>query len=286
MNKRPKGLGRGLDALLGDNSALMQAPAGAPQTLALEQLRPGRYQPRTRMDPQALSELADSIRAQGVIQPILVRPVGIDSYEIIAGERRFRAAQIAGLSEVPVLVKHVADEAALAIALIENIQREDLNALEQAHGVQRLIKEFDFTHEQAAQAIGRSRSATTNLLRLLNLAGPVQQLLMDGALEMGHARALLPLPAAEQIQLGQHLAARGLSVREAEALVERALRPPRDRAGRHAAPDRDLARLEEELSDSLGTSVAIRVAAKGQGQIRIAFANLDQLQALLDRLRR
>jgi ParB family transcriptional regulator, chromosome partitioning protein len=286
MTKRPKGLGRGLDALLGESSASMEAPAGAPQTLALEQLRPGRYQPRTRMDPQALSELADSIRAQGVIQPILVRPVGIDSYEIIAGERRFRAAQIAGLSEVPVLVKHVADEAALAIALIENIQREDLNALEQAHGVQRLIKEFDFTHEQAAQAIGRSRSATTNLLRLLNLAGPVQQLLMDGALEMGHARALLSLPAAEQIQLGQHLAARGMSVREAEALVERALRPPREDAGRHATSNRDLARLEEELSDSLGTSVAIRVAAKGKGQIRIAFANLDQLQALLDRLRR
>ncbi|HEX4583961.1 MAG TPA: ParB/RepB/Spo0J family partition protein [Burkholderiaceae bacterium] len=285
MNRRPKGLGRGLDALLGDSATVMEAPAGAPQTLALSQLRPGRYQPRTRMDPDALSELADSIRAQGVIQPILVRPTGGDSYEIIAGERRYRAAQMAGLDEVPVLVKLVADEAALAIALIENIQREDLNALEQARGVERLIQEFGFTHEQAAQAIGRSRSATTNLLRLLNLAGPVQQLLMDGALEMGHARALLSLQAAEQIQLGQHIAARGLSVREAEALVEHALRPAGKSARPRPATDRDVTRLQEELSDALGATVAIRVGAQGKGQIRIDFASLDQLQALIDRLR-
>jgi len=283
--RRPKGLGRGLDALLGDTAAGPQAPPGAPQVLALTQLRPGKYQPRTRMDPDALSELADSIRAQGVIQPILVRPVGEDFYEIIAGERRYRAAQMAGLDEVPVLVKLVADEAALAIALIENIQREDLNALEQAHGVQRLIREFGFTHEQAAQAIGRSRSATTNLLRLLNLANPVQQLLMDGAVEMGHARALLPLQAAEQIQLGQHIAARGLSVREAEALVERALRPAQARAPQPTV-DRDVARLQDDLSDALGTTVSIRVAAKGKGQIRIEFASLDQLQGLIERLRR
>jgi len=236
------------------------------------------------MDPDSLSELADSIRAQGVIQPILVRPAGNDSYEIIAGERRYRAAQIAGLTEVPVLVKPVADEAALAIALIENIQREDLNALEQAHGVHRLVQEFGFTHEQAAQAIGRSRSATTNLLRLLNLAGPVQQLLMDGALEMGHARALLPLQSSDQIQLGQNIAARGLSVREAEAMVERALRPARSRASARPAADRDLARLEEELSDALGTTVAIHAGAKGKGQIRIDFSTLDQLQGLIDRL--
>jgi len=284
MNRRPKGLGRGLDALLGDTTAGLEALAGAPQMLALTQLRPGRYQPRTRMDPEALGELADSIRAQGVIQPILVRPTGADSYEIIAGERRYRAAQIAGLTEVPVLVKAVADEAALAIALIENIQREDLNALEQAHGVQRLIQEFGFTHEQAAQAIGRSRSATTNLLRLLNLAAPVQQLLMDGALEMGHARALLPLRAAEQIQMGQRVAARGLSVREAEALVERALRPARDAVTRKA-PDRDLARLQEELSDLFGTTVSVRATPKGKGQIRIEFGSLDQLQGLIERLR-
>src|ERR1700739_1986944 len=187
MTRKPKGLGRGLDALLGDSGVALQTPAGAPQTLAIEQLRPGRYQPRTRMDPQSLNELADSIRAQGVIQPILVRPAGGASYEIIAGERRYRAAQIAGLAEVPVLLKQVADEAALAIALIENIQREDLNALEQAHGVQRLINEFRLTHEQAAEAIGRSRSATTNLLRLLHLAAPVPQLLIGGGLEIGRA---------------------------------------------------------------------------------------------------
>jgi len=286
MIRRPKGLGRGLDALLGDSgAAVVEAPPGAPQTLTLEQLRPGRYQPRTKMDPDSLSELADSIRAQGVIQPILVRPAGNDTYEIIAGERRYRAAQIAGLTEVPVLVKRVSDEAALAIALIENIQREDLNALEQAHGVHRLVQEFGFTHEQAAQAIGRSRSATTNLLRLLNLASPVQQLLMDGALEMGHARALLPLKAVEQIQLGQNIAARGLSVREAEALVERALRPTQPREPSHPTADRDLTRLQEELSDALGTTVSVRVAAKGRGQIRIAFASLDQLQGLIQRLR-
>jgi len=286
MIRRPKGLGRGLDALLGDSgAAVVEAPPGAPQTLTLEQLRPGRYQPRTKMDPDSLSELADSIRAQGVIQPILVRPAGNDTYEIIAGERRYRAAQIAGLTEVPVLVKRVSDEAALAIALIENIQREDLNALEQAHGVHRLVQEFGFTHEQAAQAIGRSRSATTNLLRLLNLASPVQQLLMDGALEMGHARALLPLKAVEQIQLGQNIAARGLSVREAETLVERALRPTQPREPAHPTADRDLTRLQEELSDALGTTVSIRVAAKGRGQIRIAFASLDQLQGLIQRLR-
>ncbi len=286
MIRRPKGLGRGLDALLGDSgAAVVEAPPGAPQTLTLEQLRPGRYQPRTKMDPDSLSELADSIRAQGVIQPILVRPAGNDTYEIIAGERRYRAAQIAGLTEVPVLVKRVSDEAALAIALIENIQREDLNALEQAHGVHRLVQEFGFTHEQAAQAIGRSRSATTNLLRLLNLASPVQQLLMDGALEMGHARALLPLKAVEQIQLGQNIAARGLSVREAETLVERALRPTQPREPSHPTADRDLTRLQEELSDALGTTVQVRVAAKGRGQIRIAFASLDQLQGLIQRLR-
>jgi ParB family chromosome partitioning protein len=286
MIRRPKGLGRGLDALLGDSgAAVLEAPTGTPQVLPLEQLRPGRYQPRTRMDPEALNELADSIRAQGVIQPILVRPAGDDSYEIIAGERRYRAAQIAGLSEVPVLVKPVADEVALAMALIENIQREDLNALEQAQGVRRLIQDFSFTHEQAAQAIGRSRSATTNLLRLLNLASPVQQLLMDGALEMGHARALLSLQPSDQIQIGQRIAARGLSVREAETLVEHALRPVRTSATARPAPDRDLVRLQEELSDALGTTVAVRASAKGKGQIRIDFATLDQLQGLIERLR-
>jgi ParB family transcriptional regulator, chromosome partitioning protein len=285
VNRKPKGLGRGLDALLGDNNALDQA-AGAPQMLALERLQPGRYQPRTRMNAEALAELADSIRAQGIIQPILVRPLQADSYEIIAGERRFRAAQMAGLTEVPVLVKQVADEAALAMALIENIQREDLNALEEAQGVQRLIREFGFTHEQAAQAIGRSRSATSNLLRLLNLPAPVQQLLIDGALEMGHARALLALEGAAQIQLGQKIAARGLSVREAEALVDKARRPAPSGSRTRRTADGDLDRLEQELSDALGADVSVKAGAKGKGQIRIAFGSLDQLQGLIERLRR
>jgi ParB family chromosome partitioning protein len=285
VNRKPKGLGRGLDALLGDNANLDLA-AGAPQMLALEQLQPGRYQPRTRMDPEALAELADSIRSQGIIQPILVRPLQADTYEIIAGERRYRAARMAGLSEVPVLVKQVADEAALAMALIENIQREDLNALEEAQGVNRLIREFGFTHEQAAQAIGRSRSATSNLLRLLNLAAPVQQQLLDGALEMGHARALLPLDGAAQIQLGQKIAAGGLSVREAEMLVDKARRPaPVARPAARSASG-DLNRLEQELSDALGAEVSVQAGAKGKGQIRIAFGSFDQLQGLIERLRR
>jgi ParB family transcriptional regulator, chromosome partitioning protein len=286
MIRKPKGLGRGLDALLGDSSGL-SPDSGAAQTLSISQLQPGRYQPRTRMDPEALAELADSIRAQGLIQPIVVRPLHADRYEIIAGERRFRAAQMAGLTEVPTVVRNVDDQAALAMALIENIQREDLNALEQALGVQRLVDEFSFTHEQAAEALGRSRSATTNLLRLLNLAQPVQQQLMNGELEMGHARALLPLEPAMQIQLGQRIASHGLSVREAEALAERARRPVAKTAARTSASrgaDADLKRLERDLSDRLGTEVLVHASAKGHGQIRIAYANLDQLQGLLDRL--
>ncbi len=282
--KRPKGLGRGLDALLGDEPASVSAPADSPPTLPLARMRPGRYQPRTRMNPDALAELADSIRAQGVMQPILVRPVDGDQYEIIAGERRYRAAQLAGLTEVPVLVKAVPDEAALAMALIENIQREDLNPLEEAHGVQRLIDEFGFTHEQASQAIGRSRSATSNLLRLLNLAAPVQELLMGGALDMGHARALLPLDAAAQIQFANRIAARGLSVREVETLVQRASAPAHRRQPR--PKDRDLARLEEELSDLLATHVVIRAGRGGRGKIVIDFSSLDQCQGLLERLGR
>ncbi len=284
MIKRPKGLGRGLDALLGDEPAAANSSTD-PQQLPLASLRAGRYQPRTRMEPEALAELAESIRAQGVIQPILVRPVDDGRYEIIAGERRFRAAQMAGLAEVPVVVKHVADDAALAMALIENIQREDLNPLEEAQGVQRLIAEFGFTHEQASQAIGRSRSATSNLLRLLNLAAPVQQLMMDGALDMGHARALLPLDAAAQIQLGHLIAARGLSVREVEARVQHALEPAP--AARPApAKDRDLLRLEQDLSDLLATRVEIRTGRKGRGQIVIDYADLDHFQGVVDRLRR
>lgn len=281
--KKTKGLGRGLDALLGDDK--FESPAQAPQSLPVAQLRAGRYQPRTHMQPEALAELADSIRSQGVIQPILVRPIGDDQFEIIAGERRFRAAQMAGLSEVPVVVRDVPDESALAMALIENIQREDLNPLEEAHGVQRLVAEFSFTHEQAAQAIGRSRSATTNLLRLLQLAAPVQEQLMSGALDMGHARALLPLPPVDQIRLGQEIAARGYSVRQAETLATRSSSGGAPASRRPAPKDRDLARLEEELSDTLATRVSITSARGGRGQVQIDFNSLDQLEGILQRLR-
>jgi len=279
-----KGLGRGLDALLGAEPVATTAAAG-PQQLPIERLQPGRYQPRTRMDAEALAELADSIRAQGVIQPILVRPVADDRFEIIAGERRFRAAQMAGLAEVPVTVRDVPDEAALAMALIENIQREDLNPLEEAQGVQRLVREFDFTHEQAAAAIGRSRSATSNLLRLLNLAAPVQEMLMSGRLDMGHARALLAVDAAMQVQLGHQVVLKGLSVREAEALVARSQRP-QSSAGRAApARSRDLERLEEELSDALAATVRLKVDARGKGSVVIQVSGLDQLDGIVARLK-
>jgi len=280
MNK-PKGLGRGLDALLGsgDDSARRDAAA----TLPVGAIRPGKYQPRTRMDEQALNELAASIRAQGLMQPLLVRPVGRDQYELIAGERRWRAAQIAGLGDVPVLVRDVPDNAALAMALIENIQREDLNPIEEAGGLQRLIDEFRMTHEQAAEAVGRSRSATTNLLRLLKLAKPVQAMLMQGALEMGHARALLPLDGARQIEAANRIGARGLSVRESEALAARLLRGTAVRRKRKT--DRDLARLEEEVSERLGTTVQIRPGRKGTGAIVVRYSGLDHLDQLLKKLR-
>jgi ParB family transcriptional regulator, chromosome partitioning protein len=290
--KKPKGLGLGLEALLGPK--VNEAPAGgAPSTLRLMQLRSGRYQPRTRMDEGSLYELAESIKSQGVMQPILVRPLAATgAYEIIAGERRFRAARLAGLGEVPVLVKPVADEAAAVMALIENIQREDLNPLEEAQGLQRLVAEFQLTHEQAAQAVGRSRSAASNLLRLLNLAEPVQQMLLAGDLDMGHARALLALPAARQVMAAQEVLARKLSVREAEALVARAAReeagaatPARRKA---SAKPRDLARLEERLADRLTAAVEIRVkrrTPRGEaGEIAIAFGSLDELNGLLDKL--
>jgi ParB family chromosome partitioning protein len=281
--KRPKGLGRGLDALLGSDAAVA-TPPGSPQALPLSKLRAGKYQPRTRMNPESLAELAESIKAQGVMQPILVRPVDSGLYEIIAGERRFRASQMAGLTEVPVLVKAVPDEAALAMALIENIQREDLNPLEEAQGVQRLIREFDFTHEQAAQAIGRSRSATSNLLRLLNLAQPVQEMLLGGQLDMGHARALLAVDGATQVQLGHQIVVKGLSVRETEALVMRAQKPPSaDKAATKRS--RDLERLEEELADALGAVVRLDADAKGRGKLVIQFSSLDQLDGIVQRMR-
>jgi ParB family chromosome partitioning protein len=278
---KAKGLGRGLDALLGGGSD--ERPREALLTLPIARIRPGRYQPRTKMDQQALAELAASIRSQGLMQPLLVRPVDRDRYELIAGERRWRAAQMAGLDEVPALVREVPDDAALAMALIENIQRENLNPMEEAAGVQRLVDEFKMTHEQAADAVGRSRSATTNLLRLLKLARPVQEMLMEGALEMGHARALLALDGARQIETGKRIAAKGLSVRETEALVQQLLRG--GAAARRKTRDRDLARLEEEVSSRLGTTVEIRAGKKGSGKVLVHYSSLEHLDELLKKLR-
>ncbi|MFT3962072.1 ParB/RepB/Spo0J family partition protein [Propionivibrio sp.] len=279
-----KGLGRGLDALLAGN----EAPGREQQrTLPVGSLQPGKYQPRTRMDQESLAELAASIRAQGLMQPILVRPLGSaageERYEIVAGERRWRAAQMAGMTEVPTLIREIPDESALAMALIENIQRENLNPLEEAQGLQRLIDEFSMTHQQAADAVGRSRPAASNLLRLLQLAPPVQELLMSGELDMGHARALLPLAGALQIQLAQRVVQKGLSVREAERLAQNSLKLPK--AAEVKAPDRDVLRLQEELSDILGARVEIRANKKGAGRIQIQFGDLDQLDGILQRFR-
>ncbi len=295
VTKKSKGLGRGLEALLGSSMDLADAApsvAGAPSVLAVTQMQAGKYQPRTRIDEGGLVELAASIKAQGLLQPILVRPIAANGearYEIIAGERRFRAAQLAGLTEVPVLVKEVDDQAAAAMALIENIQREDLNPLEEAQGIQRLISDFEFTHEQAAGAVGRSRSAVSNLLRLLNLAAPLQTMLMAGDIDMGHARALLAVDGATQITLANQVVAKRLSVRETEKLVTRAAAEQdggrADNAPARKEKSRDIVRLEEELSDLLATAVSIRTGARNKGQLIIDFASLDALDGVLARLR-
>jgi ParB family chromosome partitioning protein len=289
-SKKLKGLGRGLEALLGGDSDIVAPSAGAPSVLPIAQLQAGKYQPRTRMDEGALNELAASIRTQGVMQPVLVRPLGNDGmtrYEIIAGERRFRAAQLAGLEEIPVLVRDVDDQAAAAMALIENIQREDLNPLEEAQGIARLISDFNFTHEQAATAVGRSRSAVSNLLRLVNLAEPVQTMLMAGDIDMGHARALLAVDAASQIALATQVVSKRLSVRETEKLVARTIEelanPPA--VARQKEKSGDIVRLEEELSDRLATPVVFKMGNKGRGQMIIDFADLDVLDGVLARLR-
>ena len=277
---KQKGLGRGLDALLAANNT---PEAQRQEVLSVGALQPGKYQPRTRMDPGSLEELAASIKAQGLIQPISVRPVDGGRYEIIAGERRWRAAQIAGLAEVPVLIRDIPDDAALAMSLIENIQREDLNPLEEAAGLQRLIDEFKMTHQEAADAVGCSRSAASNLLRLLQLAKPAQDMLMAGDIEMGHARALLPLSKGEQGRVAALVVDKGYSVRETERMVARELNPPTKKGG-DKKPDRDLLRLEEELSDRLGATVKISTNRKGGGSLTIRFGSLDQLDGLLSRL--
>ena len=283
-----KGLGRGLDALLGgDNDAPAAAATGdAVNTLPVNALQPGKYQPRTRMDQEALNALAASIKAQGIMQPILVRPVGDGKHEIIAGERRWRAARIAGLSSVPVLVRNVPDQQALAVALIENIQREDLNALEEAAGIERLIREFSLTHQAVADAVGKSRTTVTNLLRLLDLPPPVRDLLAQGQLEMGHARALLVLPADQQIALAREAAAEGWSVREVERRVGVGLKKNAPAGKRTARKDRDVARLEEEVSNRLGTTVQIKTGSRaGSGSVVIVYRTLEQLDALLSRFK-
>ena len=281
MSIKNKGLGRGLDALLAGNDA--ERKKDQPGVLLVDAMQPGKYQPRTRMDPASLQELAASIRVQGIMQPILVRPVGNQRYEIVAGERRWRAAQIAGLRDVPVLVREIADEVALAMALVENIQREELNPLEEAMGLQRLIDEFGMTHQQAAEAVGRSRPAASNLLRLMQLAPSVQELLLEGSIDMGHARALLPLAGADQAQLAQRTVQKGLSVRQVEAMVQNLLRPQAEKSPKSI--DRDVERLQEELADLLGAQVEIRSNKKGAGKILIDFGGLDQLDGILQRMR-
>jgi ParB family chromosome partitioning protein len=315
VTKKLKGLGMGLEALLGPDASLSVSSSEQPSSLLLMDMVAGQYQPRTRMDEGALYELAESIKTQGIMQPILVRRLsdadaelkraqmspGVDSggalrpvYEIIAGERRFRAAKLAGLDSVPVLVRDVPNESAAVMALIENMQREDLNPLEEAQGLQRLIKEFGLTHETAAQAVGRSRSAASNLLRLLNLAEPVQTMLMAGDVDMGHARALLALDRATQITAANQIAAKKMSVREAESLVKKlgaefalvAGKPKKDKS-------RDLKRIEEELSDLLMAQVEVRVKKRVKragrieemGEIGIGFGSLDELNGLIDKLR-
>lgn len=280
-----KGLGRGLDALLGGDAPTPGATESA-TTLPVSALQPGKYQPRTHMDQEALNALAASIRAQGVMQPILVRPIAGGKHEIIAGERRWRAARIAGLSSVPVLVRDVPDQQALAVALIENIQREDLNALEEATGIDRLIREFSLTHQAVADAVGKSRATVSNLLRLLELPPPVRELLAQGQLEMGHARALLALSAERQLGLAREAAAGGWSVREVERRVSMALKKNAPAAKRLVAKDRDVMRLEEELSGRLGTTVQIKTGKRaGSGQLMISYRTLEQLDDLLARLK-
>lgn len=285
-NKKKHGLGRGLDALLEPQAEApvpqVEAQDDRLQQLPVEQLRPGRYQPRGAMDADALDELAASIRSQGVVQPIVVRPVdGGKGYEIIAGERRWRAAQIAELEKVPVVVRDVPDRAAIAIALIENIQREDLNPIEESQAIRRLIDEFEMTHQEAADAVGRSRTAVSNLLRLLELNEGVKTLLENGDLEMGHARALLSLDGEAQLSTARKVASKGLSVRETEQLVRRLLTPKDPDKEKKGEPDPDIRRLQEDLVERLGAAVRIQHGAKGAGKLVISYHNLDELEGIL-----
>ena len=288
---KKKGLGRGLEALLGEKAEAEKVSTEI-NRLPLSALQPGKYQPRQRMETSALNELAESIREQGIMQPLLVRLVASGKYEIIAGERRYRAATLAGLKEVPVLVSGADDQSAAAMALIENMQREDLNALEEAQGLARLIEEFGFTHEQAAKAVGKSRSAISNLLRLIQLAKPVQTMLIAGEIDMGHARALLPLPGSSQVALAQKIAAQGLSVREAERMAAALAlaggqigdkQPKKQMGSESVDADPDMKRLSREISDLIGLGAEFRIKGKG-GELRIQFSQFDELDSLLKKL--
>jgi ParB family chromosome partitioning protein len=288
---KKKGLGRGLEALLGEKAEAEKVSTEI-NRLPLSALQPGKYQPRQRMETSALNELAESIREQGIMQPLLVRLVASGKYEIIAGERRYRAATLAGLKEVPVLVSGADDQSAAAMALIENMQREDLNALEEAQGLARLIEEFGFTHEQAAKAVGKSRSAISNLLRLIQLAKPVQTMLIAGEIDMGHARALLPLPGSSQVALAQKIAAQGLSVREAERMAAALAlaggqigdkKPKKQMGSESVHADPDMKRLSREISDLIGLGAEFRIKGKG-GELRIQFSQFDELDSLLKKL--
>ena len=289
MAAKKRGLGRGLDALLGDSAGAVMGGGdngketvdGELRTLPVDVIQRGKYQPRIDMHPETLEELADSIRAQGVVQPIVVRPYGEPGhYEIIAGERRWRATQLAGLHEIPAVVRDVPDSAAIAMALIENIQREELNPMEEAHALQRLIDEFDMTHQLAAEAVGRSRAAVSNLLRLLTLEEDVKRLLENGDLEMGHARALLALQGQEQVKTARQVAGKGLSVRETEQLVKRLQQPAKPASGTKAV-DPDVRRLEQSVSEKLGAKVAIQQGSKGKGKLVIQYNSLDELDGIL-----
>ena len=312
MAAKKRGLGRGLDALLGssaraapaaDNTAVSappelrsvpatDAPASVPTAptdgmlckLPVDVIQRGRYQPRIDMHQESLQDLADSISAQGVVQPIVVRAVGEGRYEIIAGERRWRASQLAGLHEIPAVVREVEDRAAIAIALIENIQREDLNPLEEARALERLIKEFELTHEQAAEAVGRSRAAVSNLLRLLDLEDSVKTLLEQGELEMGHARALLALSGNKQLEAARQVVNRGLTVRATEGLVKSLQRPAPAKPAK-ASKDANIQRLETDLSDTLGARVAVRQGRGGKGKLEISYNSLDELDGILEHIR-
>ncbi|MEN7430420.1 ParB/RepB/Spo0J family partition protein [Chromobacterium sp. TRC.1.1.SA] len=277
-----KGLGRGLDALL----STVDAVDDRLSTLPIDSIRPGKYQPRSFMNEAALDELAASIRAQGIIQPLIVRELGLGDYELIAGERRWRASRKAGLSEVPVVIKSVPDEAALAMALIENIQRQELDPIEEAQGIKRLVDEFGLTHEAAADAVGRSRSAVSNLLRLLALPQPLQQMMHEGQLEMGHARALLSLPTVFQLELANEAVRKGMSVREVERRVQQHAAQKTTVAPQQKRVDPDVARLEEQVSEAIGARVSIRQASGGCGKLVIDYASLDELDFLLEKLQK